>query len=203
MINRTNRGLVDVTRCIARDGDACAVCRFSHPSHASERARGRQQAARPSVDPRPRAAAASRTGGHARSIDLMAQMNIDERVDLGRGSTHPTTMRTAVAVLEFFDAFARGDGDTLRTMLTLQDQMELEALIAATGDLGRVARGRHPDQRSSRAPSPYGRGVCPGGVRRSVPRFRSPSSGTTHPPGDRPPSSKPRSRRRPNMMDKL
>ncbi|MDY7108888.1 MAG: hypothetical protein SYC29_09655 [Planctomycetota bacterium] len=60
--------------------------------------------------------------------DLMARLSIDERVNLPEGKAPPTT-EDRVAVLEFFDAFARGDADALRTMLPLTDELELDALI--------------------------------------------------------------------------
>jgi hypothetical protein len=60
--------------------------------------------------------------------ELMVLLSIDERVDLPETDA-PDNDDDRKAVLEFFDAFVRGDSATLRTMMTLADQMELEALI--------------------------------------------------------------------------
>jgi hypothetical protein len=76
--------------------------------------------------------------------DLMTRLSIDERVDLPEADA-PGNDEDRIAVLEFFDAFARADGDALRPMMTLADQMELMALIesgiwaSSLEDLGRIS----------------------------------------------------------------
>jgi hypothetical protein len=60
--------------------------------------------------------------------DLMARLSIDERINLPEGKA-PGNNPDRIAVLEFFDAFARGDADSLQTMLPLADQQELNALV--------------------------------------------------------------------------
>lgn len=60
--------------------------------------------------------------------DLMARLSIDERVSLPEDKA-PGTDPDRIAVLGFFDAFARGDADALRTMLPLTDELELDALL--------------------------------------------------------------------------
>lgn len=59
---------------------------------------------------------------------LMASLSIDERVVLPEGKA-PDNDAERVAVLEFFDAFARGDTDTLGSMMSAFDRVELEALV--------------------------------------------------------------------------
>ncbi|NNF41567.1 MAG: hypothetical protein HKO59_02430 [Phycisphaerales bacterium] len=58
---------------------------------------------------------------------LMTDLSIDERIVLPEDKA-PRTTEERVAVLEFFDAFARGDTQTLGTMMSALDRMELEAL---------------------------------------------------------------------------
>lgn len=60
---------------------------------------------------------------------LMAELNIDPRVNLPEAKA-PATTEDRKAVLEFFDAFARGNGASLKGMLTGADQRELDALMA-------------------------------------------------------------------------
>ena len=75
----------------------------------------------PSAPPKPKAT----------PIDqLMAELGIDERINLPE-SKAPQTDPQRRAVLEFFDAFARGDATSLRPMLSRLDQMELEELVAS------------------------------------------------------------------------
>ncbi|UCD76108.1 MAG: hypothetical protein JSV91_04135 [Phycisphaerales bacterium] len=62
--------------------------------------------------------------------DLMEEYRIDERVIL-RADRAPESTEERVAILEFFDAFARGDAEALGSMLTPLDRMELEAMVAA------------------------------------------------------------------------
>jgi hypothetical protein len=60
--------------------------------------------------------------------DLKAQLAIDERVDLPE-SDAPATDPDRIAVLTFFDAFARGDEVSLRKMMPPLEQEQLDALI--------------------------------------------------------------------------
>lgn len=62
--------------------------------------------------------------------DLMARYSIDERI-LFPEDRAPDSTQDRVAVLEFFDAFARGDNDALRTMMSDLDADELD-LVAGT-----------------------------------------------------------------------
>jgi hypothetical protein len=58
---------------------------------------------------------------------LMEQLNIDPRVRLPEERA-PDNDVDRKAVLVFFDAFARGNAKSVKTMLPLTDQMELDAL---------------------------------------------------------------------------
>jgi hypothetical protein len=60
--------------------------------------------------------------------ELMAQLKIDERIVLPEDKA-PKTDPERIAVLEFFDAFARGDDRSLHGMMPLADGLELEALV--------------------------------------------------------------------------
>jgi len=61
---------------------------------------------------------------------LMAELNIDPRVNLPEDKA-PGTTEDRKAVLEFFDAFARGNSGSLKSMLTEADQRQLAALVAS------------------------------------------------------------------------
>jgi len=61
---------------------------------------------------------------------LMAELNIDPRVHLPEDKA-PGTTADRKAVLEFFDAFARGNSASLKSMLTEADQRQLAALVAS------------------------------------------------------------------------
>lgn len=69
--------------------------------------------------------------------DLMAELNIDKRVVLPEERA-PATDPERKAVLVFFDAFARGNAQALRSMLPLSDQLELKALVDS-GDWEKTA----------------------------------------------------------------
>jgi len=86
---------------------------------AQTRARPITQPAAPPPPPRPTVVPVS---------DLMAELRIDERIFLAEEAA-PATTEDRTAVLTFFDAFARGDADDLREMMSLIDQSELEALV--------------------------------------------------------------------------
>lgn len=60
--------------------------------------------------------------------DLMAQLNIDARVSLPEEKA-PDNDADRKAVLVFFDAFARGNAQAVKTMLPLADQPQLTALV--------------------------------------------------------------------------
>ena len=60
--------------------------------------------------------------------ELMTQLGIDERVRLPEDKA-PSTTEARMAILEFFDAFARGDDTALDTMLSGLDRAELEELV--------------------------------------------------------------------------
>lgn len=62
--------------------------------------------------------------------DLMAELNIDPRVKLPEEKA-PDNNADRKAVLVFFDAFARGDANAVKTMLPETDQHELAALISS------------------------------------------------------------------------
>lgn len=61
---------------------------------------------------------------------LMAQYSIDERIVLPEQRA-PESNADRIAVLEFFDAFARGDVAALSMMMTPVDQEELEELVVS------------------------------------------------------------------------
>jgi hypothetical protein len=71
--------------------------------------------------------------------DLMARHGIDERITLPEDKA-PNDDQARVAVLEFFDAFARGDATSLRGMLRTADARELDDLIES-GDWDKTVEG--------------------------------------------------------------
>ena len=60
--------------------------------------------------------------------ELMIQLGIDERVRLPEDKA-PDNDQARRAVLEFFDAFARGDDQVVASMVSTADRLELEALV--------------------------------------------------------------------------
>lgn len=60
--------------------------------------------------------------------ELMAQLGIDERVRLPEDKA-PDNDEARRAVLEFFDAFARGDDQVVASMVSTADRLELEILV--------------------------------------------------------------------------
>lgn len=64
--------------------------------------------------------------------ELMAKYDIDQRVDLPENRA-PETEVERVAVLKFFDAFARGNADALKPMLSSPDQFLLDGLVTSGG----------------------------------------------------------------------
>ena len=61
---------------------------------------------------------------------MMVELNIDPRVRLPEAKA-PETNEDRKAVLEFFDAFARGDANAVKSMLPEIDQRELAPLVAS------------------------------------------------------------------------
>ena len=62
--------------------------------------------------------------------DLMSQYGIDPRVQMAEEKA-PGTTEQRVAVLRFFDAFARGDANTLAGMLSPTDALLLERMVTS------------------------------------------------------------------------
>ncbi len=62
--------------------------------------------------------------------ELMVQLRIDERVDLPEG-TAPDNDADRKIVLEFYDAFVRGDDQAAGRMISGADRLELEELVSA------------------------------------------------------------------------
>lgn len=60
--------------------------------------------------------------------DLMVQHDIDTRVNLPEDKA-PGTDAQRVAVLKFFDAFARGNSEALKPMLSAPDQLRLDGMV--------------------------------------------------------------------------
>jgi hypothetical protein len=60
--------------------------------------------------------------------DLMAEYDIDPRVNLPEEKA-PGTTEQRVAVLKFFDAFARGNSEALKPMLSGPDQLRLGGMV--------------------------------------------------------------------------
>lgn len=58
----------------------------------------------------------------------MADMGIDERVMLSEEAA-PSSIEQRKAVLSFFDAFARGDIESVKMMMPYLDQKELDVLV--------------------------------------------------------------------------
>ena len=67
--------------------------------------------------------------------ELMTQYDIDPRVNLPEERA-PETEAQRVAVLKFFDSFARGNADSLRGMLSAPDQFLLDELVKS-GDFAK------------------------------------------------------------------
>lgn len=75
--------------------------------------------------------------------ELMARLDIDQRVNLPEDLA-PATEGERVAVLKFFDGFARGNADALKPMLSEPDQFLLDematsgAFAKSTGGISRI-----------------------------------------------------------------
>jgi hypothetical protein len=85
--------------------------------------------------------------------DLMAQLSIDQRVVLPEDKA-PDNDTDRIAVLTFFDAFARGDDETLGSMMSMLDRVELEALV--TSGILESTASAITEIRLETGPSPYG-----------------------------------------------
>lgn len=62
--------------------------------------------------------------------ELMKEYDIDPRVKLAERDA-PETNAQRIAVLKFYDAFARGNADALKAMLSAPDQLELDRMTAS------------------------------------------------------------------------
>jgi hypothetical protein len=60
--------------------------------------------------------------------ELMVQHDIDSRVNLPEDKA-PATDEQRIAVLKFFDAFARGNSEALKPMLSAPDQLRLDGMV--------------------------------------------------------------------------
>lgn len=75
--------------------------------------------------------------------ELMARYGIDSRVNLPEERA-PNTDADRIAVLKFFDAFARGNADALKPMLSGPDAVLLDAMVSrgefakSTGSVTRI-----------------------------------------------------------------
>lgn len=116
MMNRSHAIATPVTACAVLSMSLLVGCGGEEPV---------AQAPPPPPPPMPKAPAKPAVTPIA---DLMAQLGIDERVELAEADA-PDNDEDRIAVLEFFDAFARGDDESLRPMMTLADQVELDNLI--------------------------------------------------------------------------
>ena len=100
--------------------------------------------------------------------ELMAKHDIDQRVNLPE-SDAPATDVERVAVLKFYDAFARGNVESLKGMLSSVDQSELDRLVetgafkTSTDSITRidVRCGRQDSDRCSLAVFHVGEGFEP------------------------------------------
>jgi hypothetical protein len=70
---------------------------------------------------------------------LMDQLGIDDRIVMAENKA-PGNDADRTAVLEFFDAFARGDAQSVGTMLSMLDQAELQEL-ERSGDWLKTTNG--------------------------------------------------------------
>lgn len=84
--------------------------------------------------------------------DLMAQLNIDQRINLPEDKA-PSTDPERIAVLQAFDAFARGDSSRLKGMLSAPDQVELDRLVASGGWEKSTAAISRIDLRTGKSPT--------------------------------------------------
>jgi len=82
---------------------------------------------------------------------LMAQLGIDPRVRLPEAQA-PSTDAERIAVLRFCDAFVRGKDADVRRMMSLPDQLQLDAIVAS-GDFARTIGGvTRVDVRTGKSP---------------------------------------------------
>ncbi len=88
---------------------------------------------RPSAPPKPAAPEVTPVS------QLMSEFGIDERVMLPEEKA-PATTPARRAILEFFDAFARGDEAAVGTMISSVDRTELDSLVGS-GSWSRTTSG--------------------------------------------------------------
>ena len=62
--------------------------------------------------------------------DLMLKFDIDSRVNLAEADAPPTDIER-IAVLKFYDCFARGNSESLKGMLSPADQFELDRIVSS------------------------------------------------------------------------
>jgi hypothetical protein len=81
----------------------------------------------------------------------MAQRGIDERINMPEDSA-PSTDAARIAVLEFFDGFARGDDVALGSMLAGLDQAELRELVGSGAWSETTSRIKQIDVQTGQSP---------------------------------------------------
>jgi hypothetical protein len=82
---------------------------------------------------------------------LMVQLGIDPRVRLPEAQA-PGTDAERIAVLRFCDAFVRGNGDSVRPMLSMPDQFQFDRMLDA-GEWPKAIEGvSRVDVRTGRSP---------------------------------------------------
>ncbi|MGA1045227.1 MAG: hypothetical protein ACO3ZY_08510 [Phycisphaerales bacterium] len=82
---------------------------------------------------------------------LMVQLGIDSRVRLPEAQA-PGTDAERIAVLRFCDAFVRGNGDSVRPMLSMPDQFQFDRMVDA-GEWPKAVEGvSRVDVRTGRSP---------------------------------------------------
>jgi hypothetical protein len=121
-------------------GAALAGCGSSEPQANVQPVR--RAPAKPPPPPRPAVMPVS---------DLMAQLGIDERVHMEE-SKAPGTTEARTKILEFFDAFARGDDTGVGSMLSGLDAAELTELAESGAWTETTARIEQIEIETGRSP---------------------------------------------------
>jgi len=83
--------------------------------------------------------------------ELMVQLGIDDRVNLPEHKA-PGTDAERIAVLTFCDAFVRGNHDSVRPMLSLPDQLQLDLLVEEGGWSEAIDAVSRVDVQTGRSP---------------------------------------------------
>jgi hypothetical protein len=117
-----NRGVVLTTSVIAGLTLMSALPGCGGKDQAAQAPAVRRPEARPSPAPQ--------VVRLASVAELMQELGIDQRVRLPENKAPDTTEKRR-AVLEFFDAFARGDDAVASGLMTVPDQYELSQLVAS------------------------------------------------------------------------